>query len=89
MPRALSIRTLQVADGARAEYLARAVERRATHSDTACNFWIFESDLQRGSFMEFVEGASADAVRASIENDIYSTGAALHNEVVLSSAIGA
>ena len=82
MSRVLTFEEQRVDAATRAEYLARVAARRAVAASAGVNFWVFEHATDHGRFVEFTEGASADAVRAAHgESQHGNTSLALWREV--------
>ena len=82
MPRVLTFEEQQVDAAMRAEYMARVAVRRAAAASAGVNFWVFEHAAESGRFVEFTEGASAEAVRAAHgESQHGNTSLALWREV--------
>ena len=65
MPRALTIQRTIVPAAGRAQYLARARERRRFYADRGCNFWIFEEAALMGAFIEFTEAPDRPTLSAA------------------------
>jgi len=65
--RVLAVRERQVPAEARTPYFATVRERTARAQAARAHFWVFEHDTDPGRFLEFTEGASADAVRALLD----------------------
>lgn len=63
MPRLLAIGEQRVALAERDAYLASLAERRANAAAAGLNFWVFEHLTEPGRFIEFTEGADAEAIR--------------------------
>ena len=63
MPRLLAVGEQHVALAERDSYLASLAERRASAAAAGLNFWVFEHATEPGRFIEFTEGADAEAIR--------------------------
>jgi hypothetical protein len=74
--RALAIRYVTVADGARAPYLARLAERRSSARACGYNCWAFERDGDPRRFVEFIEARDRAALDTALAQD------ALHAETL-------
>jgi hypothetical protein len=69
MARALALRHLTVADGARADYRARLAERTASARACGYHLWAFEQDGAPDRVVEFVEAADATTLRTALLQD--------------------
>ena len=69
MPRALAIRHVTVDAEARAAYLARLAERRASARACGYNCWAFERDGDPRRFVEFIEARDRAALDTALTQD--------------------
>jgi hypothetical protein len=65
MPRVLTLHERVVGDAERAEYLAAMRARRDRANAAHAHFWVFEHESDQGRFVEFIEAADGNAVRAA------------------------
>jgi hypothetical protein len=65
--RVLAVRERQLPAEARAPYLATLPERRTRAAEARAHFWVFQHHSEAGRFLEFTEGASAEAVAALLD----------------------
>lgn len=69
MPRALAIRHLMVAEGARAPYLARLAERTASARAAGYHLWAFAQQDAADRVVEFLEAADPAALGTALLQD--------------------
>ena len=63
MPRALALRETKIAAEDRADYRFQAMRARAHFAASGCHYWLFESDAEVGTFLEFIEGPDGETLR--------------------------
>jgi hypothetical protein len=63
VPRALSIRQAKVVGDDRADFRFQAMRARAHYASAGCRYWLFESDAEAGTFVEFVEAPDGETLR--------------------------
>lgn len=63
MPRALLAVWHEVPDSERAGAIAEWSARRARLEAAGCHYWVFESSVRRGRFLEFTEASDSAALR--------------------------
>jgi hypothetical protein len=65
MPRALSMIQTKVEAGDRADFRFRAMRAKAHYASTGCNYWVFESDSDAGTYIEFIEAPDGATLRTA------------------------
>jgi hypothetical protein len=63
VPRALSMTQSKVSADDRADFRFRAMRARTHYSAAGCNYWLFESDADAGTYVEFIEGPDGETLR--------------------------
>ena len=63
MPRALSISQSKVAPDGRADFRFQAMRARNHYVSAGCHYWLFESDADEGTFVQFVEAPDGETLR--------------------------
>ena len=68
MRKVLAVAERRIDAGRRSEYLTSLGARRSAANASGVAFWVFEHMVDAGRFIEFTEGADANAVAASLSD---------------------
>ena len=88
MPRLLVMSERAVTEVERAAYLQTLAVRRERAAAASANFWVFEQQDGRGTFLEFVEAGSAEALAEAVAAVVEDHESELEMSVVWREATG-
>ena len=66
MPRALVMAERVVLQSVRTDFLKATTARRDSAAAVGANYWMFEHSEAQGTFLEFIEAGSSDALVAAV-----------------------